>query len=232
MTRQAWQLRAALCACILTGAGPSLASPRLPDTKPISPSFLLPGDYHNDEVPDHPGTGWLALAPNAGGWELRAAIVKSERIEDVVLDEPGQRTGIRIAANAQGALALLRLPYLKSGVRATASLKTDDEGAVLERGKALDFTFKDNPYRIETARGKVVLSQDKVRTRLADLEVNVEADEGSRVLWAGDLDDDGKLDLLMGYASKNGGGACLYLSSRAAPGALVKQVACHGGIGC
>lgn len=51
--------------------------------------------------------------------------------------------------------------------------------------------------------------------------------------WAGDLDGDGKLDILVDMTDHyNASETTLFLSSRAAPNELVKKVASHRKIGC
>lgn len=209
-----------------------LAAPAVPDTAPIHAIFLLPGDYHADEAPVHPGAGWLALAPIGKRWELFPADVTSTRFEDAINDGPGQRTGVRIASSRKDAIALLRLPYLAAGPRETADIKIDESGLPIEAGKPVNFKFKDVAYRIEVRGKQVFLVKGGQRTPLKDLKVDLEGDEGARLQWAGDLDGDGELDLLMAYFHSNGGGSCVFLSSQKAAGFLLKQVACHGGYGC
>jgi hypothetical protein len=59
-----------------------------------------------------------------------------------------------------------------------------------------------------------------------------ESDDSASLLWAGNLDGDGQLDLLVSYRGSNNGGVCLFMSSKAPRAALVHRIACHGGVGC
>jgi hypothetical protein len=47
-----------------------------------------------------------------------------------------------------------------------------------------------------------------------------------RLLWAGDLDHDGKLDFIVANWFDDGGTMCVWLSSRAKAGELAGQAAC------
>lgn len=208
------------------------AAPAMPDKPAIRPSFLLPGDYHAEEAPLHPGGGWLALAPFGKGWELAATEVKSSRFHDEITDGTGERTGVRLESGRKGAIALLRLPYLSAGPRAAAAIRIDEGGLPIEAGKPVAIAFNGTAYRIEVVGKQVFLFRGALRTPLKDLKVHLEGEEGARLQWAGDLDGDGELDLMMAYFISNGGGACLYLSSQKTSGYLIKQIACHGGIGC
>jgi hypothetical protein len=59
-----------------------------------------------------------------------------------------------------------------------------------------------------------------------------ESEDSASLLCTGDLDGDGQIDLLFSYSGHNRYGSCLYLSADAGKGNLVRQAACHGGLGC
>lgn len=195
-------------------------------------TFLLPGGYHEGEAPIHPGAGWLALVNTGKRSELLPAKVRSSRFEDTITDEPGQRTGVTIESSREKTLALLRLPYLTPGPREIALDGTGENGEVVESGAPVDIRFKNVDYRIETKNRRVFLVKGAQRTPLKDLNVQPDIEDGVSLQWAGDLDGDGELDLLMGYSGNNSSGSCLYLSSQKARGFLLKHIECHGGTGC
>lgn len=195
--------------------------------------LLIAGTYHDGEAPARPGTGWLALVSVGGVWRLEPAMVWSTRVYDGLLDAEGQKTGISITSNYADALALLRFPDIQSGKVDTPNLKFKDNPRPLTNTMPLKLFFKGEDYAIEAKSADVFLRNGKTKTLLPGLTVRSPAGEDSAsLLWAGDLDGDGKLDLLFAYTGYNNGGVCLYLSANAGEGALVRRAACHSGVGC
>jgi hypothetical protein len=218
----------ALSATVLTCA----AAVAAPVTPAIGRTFLMPGTYHEGEAPIHAGTGWLALVHVGKHWKLLPTKVSTTRVEDAVTDAPGQRTGVDIASSRKNTLALLRLPYLTPGPLEVADNEMGDSGLPIDAGAPVDIRFKGVDFRIETRNKRVFLVRGAQRTPLKELGVEPGIEAGASLQWAGDLDGDGELDLLMGYSGNNSSGICLYLSSQKAKGFLLKHIECHGGIGC
>lgn len=196
--------------------------------------LLMPGSYHGDEAPSKPGTGWLALTSVGGVWRLEPAIVRATRVYDAVLDAEGQKTGIDISSSYGDAIALLRFSGIKAGKVDTPAMRFKDNPRYISpEGGPLKIQFKGQEYAIEAKTSGIYLRKGAVMTLLPDLSAGgPESDDSASLLWAGDLDGDGKLDLLFAYSGYNNGGACLYLSANAGENALVQKVACHGGVGC
>jgi hypothetical protein len=199
-------------------------------------AFLMEGDYHGDEAPANPGKGWLALVIVDGRWHLVLTKVRAEPVYDAVLDEKGQKTGIRISSRHPKALALFRDPDLLAQKIDTPNLRFKGSSLDLSPDQPLKVSFKGQHYQIVVVRSEIFLTNGSRRTKLPDLSVSEDREsehsESARLLWAGDLDRDGSLDLLVSYSRYNASGTCLFLSSKAPKGNLVRQVACHGGVGC
>lgn len=196
------------------------------------PTLLIPGQYHEGEAPRTLGPGWLALVPVTGGWVLAPAQAKSQRVVDSVVDGEGQATGVLITAQAD-TLALLRLPGLRAGPVKTPDMRFKDRPRPLAAQALIHLPLNGTRYQLHVEGNTARLSDGQQATPLTSITISGPAGEDSAsLLWAGDLDGDGRLDLLVSYTGYNQGGVCLYLSSRAAPGALIGHVACHGGVGC
>jgi len=81
----------------------------------------------------------------------------------------------------------------------------------------------------------LVLSAHGQRQQLAVLsrDGDVPDFKGLRLIWAGDLDGDGKLDLLVDITNHyNGSGSALFLSSKAKSGEIVGLAAKLETVGC
>ncbi len=202
-----------------------------PQSSPDSWALLVPNTYHGDEAPTKPGTGWLALVAVGGIWRLEPTVVKATRIVDEIVDEDGQKTGIKISSGYPNTLVLLRMPGIQAGKVDTPAIRFKDNPRELTTTTpATKISFKGEEYFVQVSRKRIYLKKGENKTQLFDLSADDE--NSASLLWAGDLDGDGKLDLLFLYGGQNSSGICLYLSKNAPQGALVKQAACHGGIGC
>lgn len=212
--------------------------------------FLSPGTTHIGESPLKPGNGWLALRKGKNGWELVETAVKARKV-------PGNTDyDIEIKNTHKDAIALFRLPQLSPGPVATPKLpkgildtnfhKTDG------RYPSFSVQFNSAEYQFKGARRKVRFSyQGRESTSAYDAVVvqsgsrssnigdsggdssETDSDNNSiRVLWIGDLDMDGKLDLITSATGTNTTGLCLYLSSEAKGNQLFGRQVCHEGSGC
>lgn len=196
--------------------------------------LLIPMQYHGDEAPIHPGTGWFALIAVGGVWRLEPAIVRSKRVFDPVLDAEDQKTGLEISSNQEGTIALLRFDGIKGGKVDTPDMKFNNEEELYPKiGKPpLKISFKKIEYRLEAFPSGLHLKSGSKASSLSDTKFDGLSDDFASLLWAGDLDRDGKLDLLISYNGDNWYSVCLYLSSGASEGGLVQPMGCHMGIGC
>jgi hypothetical protein len=201
------------------------------ETGAVPPVFLVPGDYHGSEAPASLGPGWLALVPMTGSWQLVPARARIEPVRDAVLDDEDQATARRIAVEGD-AIALIRLPEVHPGKATTPNMRFKGVARSLVAGAPLDIAFNDSQYRLEVSNSEVYLRRGHRATPLGLFVGDKDSDADADLRWAGDLDGDGQLDLLVAYGGSNSGGTCLYLSTKASPGELVRRVACHNATGC
>lgn len=197
--------------------------------------LLVPGEYHGDEAPEAPGKDWLALAVVDGVWRLVPTGVTAERVHDPVLDaQETAKTGIRIASDRADALVLLRVPSVRPGKVDTPDMRFRGHPRTLLAGRPISISLGAAPYQLEVDGTGVFLRKADARTRLEGIVVAATADDedAAELVWAGDLDRDGAVDVLVRYRGANWEGMCLFLSGGAAPGTLVRRAACHQGVGC
>ena len=236
---------AALALIVVPAAIPAAHSADRPGAGAIH--VLLSGDYHGDEVAHGSGPGWLALVLKSGTARLEPVTLKVSRVFDALLDEEGKPpyTGKRVASlPAVEALALLRGAGLKPGPLDGATLTGPREGLA---GKS--FSLGARRYTLDVASGcgrragpcGWTLSDGAIRQTVAELEVTRTADgsldtdsANTGLIWAGDLDGDGRLDLILDVSNHYNAVAQVrvFLSSRAAPGRLVGEAASFGAVGC
>lgn len=228
-----------LCALLLVSALAAADATAQAQEPPAPWRLLRPGTFHRDEAPAVPGQGWLALVHRKGQWWLLPTWVRARRVHDEVMDAPGMGTGIALTSGHASALALLRLPSLRAGKVEAAQLPRligPNAGYALGEGRVLDIPFRGATYQLAVQGERTFLVHAGRRTALPEVEVSEDQSAdfsySARLLWAGDLDGDGALDLLFGHSTYNRDGVCLYLSSLAPPDALVGLLACQVATGC
>ncbi|WP_156924462.1 hypothetical protein [Derxia gummosa] len=197
------------------------------------PAVLLPGSYPADQAPARPGDGWFALNAPDEGWQLVRVKLRPARIDK----GPGEPPGVRIPDRPAGVLVFVRQAGLTAGKVRTPALDFRAGTLAFEAAAPLRLPFDGRDYRIDVADGRPRLRLDDRVTPLDGLSVGESAPgsdylSSASLLWAGDLDRDGRLDLLVAHDSLNRNGVCLFLSSRAAPGQLVGRAGCHDLAGC
>lgn len=205
-------------------------------------SILELSDYHGDEVKAKANQSWLGLYTDASGKsELKATKVSITMVNDQIIDEdPKLKTGKRIAVpgSKKPLFVLSGIPGLKPGSVITSPLSKKEHLEVgqqikLKVGTAestLIVTGKKNKeyrnnYTITLKSGGT--TQQLLRHRQIDPET------APSLLWCGDLDGDGKLDLIMDTTDNyNVRNVTVFLSGKAKPGSLVKKVAEQFATGC
>ena len=213
--------------------------------------LLLPGDYHGDEIAAEDGTTWFALVQDDhGGARLEPRRVGIESVNDPVLDAEDGATGKRVGAGQDDVLFYVRdLPGVASGPVATAYAGRGDPLSLagLDRGFLL-FDRDAGRLRLDCsgvndARDCVlVLSHDGRQQALGhwsadaaagDSQITLGSDAWPHLRWAGDIDRDGRLDLLIDMTDHyNVSAPTLFLSTQAKDGELVGAAAELRSVGC
>lgn len=233
-----------------------LLTPMLPARALAGPDGELPGAmvmvgaWHGDEVAAADGESWLALLPTADGFELREVTIAVERVTDAVLDISPAATGKRVTVPDGGEpLVLLRdLSQLEPGPVVAAQVDDRDfrvdrptrvsfGGAVSElgiscAGQDLSAETAECPLLLSDAGGSQALTEYPIYHPLQE-DAQIASEAYPLLLWAGDLDRDGRLDLLLDLTDHyNVSAPTLLLSGAAAAGQLVRPVAVFRTTGC
>ena len=231
-----------------------LAAPLL-----LASAFALQptGEFHAGEAVARDGETWLALRIDAPAAALTTVTVRAEPWHDVVLDEENEKSGVRISVVEPGAapLVLLRGDGLSAGAVEQAQTQRDIDAAgspsLLPHYRIL---FRDQQYRIHTACSQIgasaavpaklicniVLHTPQGAQTLARMPASstdgtwqLGDDAAPELLFAGDLDRDGRLDLLFNLTDHyNLSRTVLLLSSAARGGDAVAEVARFESVGC
>jgi hypothetical protein len=235
-----------LAACLLAaGVLPLLVGAG----KPVPFSLLLTGQYHADEVPDTAAGQWLGVYESARGNEVKPTRVRIARVPDpIVGDESGKEI---VATPSKGLVFLVRgFSGVSPGpVEATFSAKAPEEQKPIDDHQ-LPLVLAGTRYEL-SARSRQ--HRSKVEDEWSCEVVLVRTRDGSPavrqtlymgvgscgpestypvLIWAGDLDQDRQLDLLVDLQGYNTSAPTLYLSSPAKSGELVAKIAQLVSVGC
>jgi hypothetical protein len=248
MTRIALPFAALSCAILCGGLATSAVAA-------IGYGVQPPGSFHGGETVARHGERWLALRVRPGGAELLTTRVAVERVHDALLDGDGEATGEAVSAiGLEDVAMLLRGPGLRAGAVAGATVVDQSSEHGLPTHRLL---LGPREYRIATRctadrasvavehptytctidlidgeRRQSLMSLAAYRER-SDARLLLASDASPRLIFAGDLDRDGRLDLIFDTTDHyNLSRPTLFLSGAAGKGDMVRGVATHDAVGC
>lgn len=215
-----------------------------------APQLMLPGEnFHGEEVPARNGESWLALVVADGKAKLQNATLVVEAVNDPVMDGEDEKTGRSVKAPGIEPLVFLRgMAALKPGDVAVAIA----EPTPIDVTRPLELKLGDTVLRIVSRCADAADENGGIRcdvvlddgTRAQTLFTNYGMrEEGTgaitfgeavpTVQFAGDLDHDGRVDLLIDTTDHyNLSRPTLFLSGAAKPGQQVAEVAQQSITGC
>jgi hypothetical protein len=214
-----------------------------------------PGQFHGDEPVARDGESWLALHVDGNRALLVATMLKIRAVHDEVLDEAGTRTGQEVSSQDDDkVIAYLRGAGLKPGAIEPAA------GASMDRdiaGLPYELTFRGRLHRLSSHcerqprdahaqqpqfECRIVLhagGKSQVLYTLAGYHehqattMSLGDDASPALVFAGDLDRDGKLDLIFNTTDHyNVSRPTLFLSSQSGSEELLHAVAWYESVGC
>lgn len=208
-----------------------------------------PGTFHQGEAVARHGERWLALRVQADDARLDTTRLRVKTVFDELLDAEGQATGSEVGSDKADVLTYLRGTGLQAGPVARARIEdtAGDSGLV-----AQTLTLGDKAYRLATRCEAVVPEggfmcevaliegeriQALVRMTAQQMEgrpgLMLGDDATPHLIFAGDLDRDGKLDLIFDTTDHyNLSRPVLFLSGAAEGDELLHAVAEHNAVGC
>lgn len=195
-----------------------------------------------------PGEGWWGIYPDGEGFTLQPTTVSVEAVRNPADEDDTNLSALSIedTQEAHPVLLVRGLPGVQSGPLKTASPKPTP--TFLSPGQELRLSLKSPsrpPAMHIVATGSAELEPGKFSARISNYQLHVfqrldtgavaqvlitlpelGSPDGPRLWWAGDLDRDGKLDLVYDlspvYVTTE---LALFLSSAAKEGELVGLVA-------
>lgn len=214
-----------------------------------------PGSFHGGESVARHGERWLALRVRADGAELSSVQVAVKPVHDVLLDGEGEATGEAVSAvGLEDVTMLLRGLGLRAGTVAQATVVdlSSEHGFPTHRlslgtreyriatrctANLADAVVEHRAYLctidlIDGERRQPLMSTGAYRES-GDARLLLADDASPHLIFAGDLDRDGRLDLILDTTDHyNLSRPTLFLSGAAGKGELLHAVATHTATGC
>jgi hypothetical protein len=203
---------------------------------PSEPCRLIEvGTFHGDEISDADAGAWLGLFPEGQGYVWRDAVVEVKAVQDEDSDEPNERTGreVWVRGGAKPVLLLRGRESFKStqvDAFPEVELRTLAAGdhfrlRIGKREYELNVTNPTRPGDPNMAGCSVRLTSEGV-TQVLHTASEEADDPGWELMWAGDLDGDGQLDLYVQLSDHyNVLERILFVSTEAPIGQLVGELA-------
>jgi len=215
------------------------------DTVLYSIDLLQVGSFHGDEVVATTGESWLALYTGAPSSHLERTEITVATVRDGILDdEKGTRTGKRVTVlgDKKPLFLLKNAKSLKPGKVTTIfdyTTHSENENVSMVNGFEQKIHAFGGKYLLKVVGVPSSENQEIKMSRLVLVSngigqtIRLGASENWKLLWAGDLDNDGKLDFYADLSDHyNASMPTLFLSSMAEKGELVKAVAGIRTLGC
>jgi hypothetical protein len=232
-------MRILLSILVALAAAFAQQSIKQPVTKPIPRprlDLIQLGTFHQGEAEFKSGGGWIGLVPSRDGFAWARLRIVAEKVHDPIGDDPPEvkrANKITLAAPTETEpLFLLRgLPQLATKPVHTCFDRSEN-GSFLEQNPIL-LTCDAKAYSVGVVNSTLLQFKHGGKTQTLFQWPGGLSDQRGELVWAGDLDGDGKLDLVIDHSSHyNASDLTLYLSTWALPGQMVGKAAHFAIVGC
>lgn len=210
--------------------------------------ILQPGDFHGNEVKNGAERlEWYGIIRQGETYVLKKIKINIDAKRDVIIDREGEATGKRVTtAGAIEPIILIsglkdiqegEIPFveLKKHILYPGehmSLKLNEHWTSITAYGTVKATLYEGPS-ITSYLLEIKSTRDGERKKQIFAGTNGFSDAMFKFIWAGDIDGDGALDLIMDLSSHyNSGQITLFLSSKADEGQLLKKVSEFKTVGC
>lgn len=228
-----------------------LAENRSSGSKKVSGvSIITTGTFHGDEVSGNvEKINWTGLFKGPNGYYLKQTKLRAMRVNDPVLDEEHQKTGWELRVPGKDTSILLI--SAAAGLSDTRVSHAPLSKTTLYPGDTLSIHYLGKDYLLVATGKKEPTSETGENYQVSDYKLYLSTringkkcqtllsahdwfdDAMVYLIFAGDLDRDGILDLILDDSYHyNMTEPSLYLSRNAAKGQAVKRVASHVSVGC
>lgn len=216
----------------------------------LTTKILTTGTFHNDEIEkDDNEKVWLGLFKTPEGYSIAKTKLNASRVYDAVLDENEyEKTAWNIKTAIEDTCIVLIEPlsFIKE-----KSIETITLNETLLPNHSKNFNFLGIDYKLtatgNTKKDSQILDYYIVSNYKLYLTASINGKDYTqllvakpsfdyqmiRILFAGDIDGDGKLDLLLDTSSHyNATSPTLYLSKPAIQGPIIRPMGKHTSVGC
>lgn len=229
---------------------PATFNPEPPHENINYPAYvLMNGQYHGDEVTkEMQNANWYSLYKEQQTFTLAKLTVQFKQVHDGIVDDDTTiKTGVEVSGGHEVEVLIGKVAGLKIGQLDAVSLDTN----IILPGKSYYFDYGNAHYRLYATAYRYK-EQNEGQYSIRNYKLYLEKQENgqptkqlivarpyvddtyylAKIFFAGDIDADGKPDIIMNVSMYNGNNTILYLSGKAEPGQLLKAMAIHTSVGC